>query len=425
MSLAAKRIHVLGLGNLGCFFAHCLRQADRITPITLLFHRESLYKDWDNAFQRISITTTEDFINDISYQNNNRASLLSSTSDPTTSISSAFDIESTFSTNSTISTHSSEGANNYRSNDESPIYNLVLATKSFQTLDALSSIKHRLTDQSSILFVQNGLGIIPEINQVLFPDILTRPSYLVSLVSHGLYSSGPFKSILAGPGRVIFGHISKPSPMSSALVDVILDTLMLNASYFDHLDIRNFQMEKLVVNAIINPLSALFRCENGKLFWVGTNRILVRSLMKRLISEINQVFVRLDGLNGPLDPDRFAVGNMESMVTGIARKTRNNLSSMLQDVLHHGDTEIDYINGWIVSEGEKKGIDVRCNKKLIELVKKREKLTEDLIELHFPGTITRKDMNAWTQALEGLRLNGIKDTKKPIFNQTGLCLEAW
>ncbi|POS83637.1 hypothetical protein EPUL_003623 [Erysiphe pulchra] len=385
MSLVTKRIHVLGLGNL-----------------------ESLYQDWEKAFRRISITTTNEFINDSYYQSNHRSSLSSPQSEPGTVSSSAYDIESTSSTS-----------------DETPIYNLILATKSFKSLDALSSIKHRLSNKSSILFAQNGLGVIPEINRVLFPDILTRPSYLIALVSHGLYSSGPFKTVHAGPGRILFGHFSELSPTLSILMEKILAASMLNASYFEHVDLHNFQIEKLVINAIINPLSAIFRCANGKLFWIGIKRILVRSLMKRLISEINKVLLRLDGLEGPLDPDRFAIGNMELLVTGIARKTRNNLSSMLQDVLHHRDTEIDYINGWIVAKGEEMGIDVRCNKKLIELVKSREKLTDDEIEVHFPGTISCEEVNAWTQALEDLRCNGIKNSKKLKFNDRGLCLEAW
>lgn len=393
MSLVTKHVHILGLGNVGCFFAHNLQIADKVAPISLLFHRKSLAEEWDNASRRISITTDDS----------------NSSQGTVTACSHAYGIES-------ISPPSSE---------QSHIHNLIVATKSYQTLEALSAIRHRLTSKSTLLFVQSSLEIISKINHNLFSDPYTRPSYLIALVSHGLFSIAPFKSVYKGQGRVLLGHISEPSAMTSTLVERILAASTLNATYFDRDDLRNFHLEKLIADAIINPLTALFRCRNGHLFWNGIARKPLKKLTKRLVLEINQALFKLDDEIGSIDPDRFAVSNMEIMVFGTARKTRSNLTPMLQDVLRQRQTEIDSINGWIVEEGEKRGVDMQCNKTLIELVKKGEKLNEDQIETHFPGTISCQEMNAWNQELHELKLGGFQSSKKFLYNERKECVNAW
>jgi 2-dehydropantoate 2-reductase len=56
----------------------------------------------------------------------------------------------------------------------------------------------------------------------------------------------------------------------------------------------------------------------------------------------------------------------------VCQATAINYSSMLQDVLNHKRTEIDFINGAIVREGESLGIPVPVNKTLTLLVKAME-----------------------------------------------------
>ncbi len=53
----------------------------------------------------------------------------------------------------------------------------------------------------------------------------------------------------------------------------------------------------------------------------------------------------------------------------IARRTANNLSSMLQDVLRGAPTEIDAICGVIVDMGEQTGVPTPINRTLLLLVK--------------------------------------------------------
>ncbi|KAJ3046985.1 hypothetical protein HK097_000347 [Rhizophlyctis rosea] len=66
----------------------------------------------------------------------------------------------------------------------------------------------------------------------------------------------------------------------------------------------------------------------------------------------------------------MTVGQAAKEVWEVIEKTRKNRSSMFQDVAAgKPDTEIDYINGYIVRQASKYGIDVPTNKVIVDLIK--------------------------------------------------------
>jgi 2-dehydropantoate 2-reductase len=106
----------LGIGNLGKLLAHSLRKCHPQTPITLLFQRQSLVDEWNEAGQRIEV-------------------LRNGESDQ----QGGFDYETLF-------------------EDQSLIKNLIVATKTYATVQALTPLKYRLGPGSTLLFLQNGIG---------------------------------------------------------------------------------------------------------------------------------------------------------------------------------------------------------------------------------------------------------------------------
>ena len=112
-----NRIHILGIGNLSKLFAHSLRKFHPPTPITLLFHRPDLVDEWHNAGQQIEITRNgkPDLQGDFEYE--------------------------------TVKRHRGH------------IENLIIGTKTYATVGALTPLKEYLTPQSNLLFLQNGIGM--------------------------------------------------------------------------------------------------------------------------------------------------------------------------------------------------------------------------------------------------------------------------
>jgi len=76
------------------------------------------------------------------------------------------------------------------------------------------------------------------------------------------------------------------------------------------------------------------------------------------------------------------------MTMEVLRNTAKNYSSMLRDVQRGVPTEIDFINGAIVKEGEKHGVNVEFNKRIIKLLQKpqlRASVLNDYLKTKSPG----------------------------------------
>jgi 2-dehydropantoate 2-reductase len=61
--------------------------------------------------------------------------------------------------------------------------------------------------------------------------------------------------------------------------------------------------------------------------------------------------------------------DMKEELLAICQKTASNLNSMYQDILAKRQTEIDYINGALVREGEALGVEVPLNRAITGLIK--------------------------------------------------------
>lgn len=122
-------------------------------------------------------------------------------------------------------------------------------------------------------------------------------------------------------------------------------------------DAQSLVWGKLVVNAAINPLTALLRVRNGELL----ERPSAREWMGRLATETAQT-AGAEKIILPFDDPVF-------FAEEVARKTSANHSSMLQDVLRNAPTEIDAICGAVVRAAQKHNIETPANRLCWDLVK--------------------------------------------------------
>jgi 2-dehydropantoate 2-reductase len=130
-------------------------------------------------------------------------------------------------------------------------------------------------------------------------------------------------------------------------------------------DFKNRQWNKLFVNSVINPITALTRKQNG---------IVLSKYLEEAVENIAEECVSVAAREGcEADKD-----NVLDLVHSIASKTFMNTSSMLQDVQRGRMTEIDSINGYVISLARKHGIKVPVNEILYSLVKSMEDTTFQL-----------------------------------------------
>ncbi|KAL2831221.1 ketopantoate reductase PanE/ApbA C terminal-domain-containing protein [Aspergillus cavernicola] len=370
------RIHILGVGNIGTFVAHSLASRPSPPPITLLMHHAGAYSSWLSRKECLTIQSNglddskTGFDVNVFHEGTWRSLPFGNKEDD------GLPVER-LSISENIARRIADLPNSEE--DKEPIECLIVSVKAPVTAMALENVCHRLTPQSTVLFLQNGMGAIEEINEKVFPDPSRRPHYMFGIISHGLYYKEHFYITQAGVGTMILGPELPRNSESLALNDkepewapstkYLLRTLTLTpplvAVAEPSSSLLLHQLEKLAMNSIINPLTVLLNCHNGDLLY---NYSITR-VMRLLLFEISSVICSLPELQGiPGIESRFSPERLRGMAMQLANKTAKNKSSMLQDVLAGKVTEIEYMNGYIVRRGEELGIKCVVNYMIKHLV---------------------------------------------------------
>ncbi len=221
----------------------------------------------------------------------------------------------------------------------------LVLVKSWQTARAAKQLATCLESEGLALTLQNGLNNRQSLANVLKPQ---RVALGVTTTGATLVEPGLIRPV--GDEVITLGVHSRLKPLSDMLrsagfvVDTVADTSAL-------------LWGKLVINASINPLTALLRVTNGELLV----RKPARNLMGITARETAAVAVAR-GIRLPY-PDPVVA------VETIARRTAENYSSMLRDVIRGAETEIDSINGAIVNAGEETNVPTPVNRTLWQLIK--------------------------------------------------------
>ncbi|KAF7971398.1 hypothetical protein HWV62_21238 [Athelia sp. TMB] len=313
-----------------------------------------------------------------------------------------------------------------------PIESLIITTKSHATFNVVKRLLPRLSAESTIVLLQNGMGVYERLVSELFRNPETRPQFILASNTHGAWVKNLEQVVHAGIGEIQFGVVPDPrgrdfeaalkdeslhyrdrrlriddigsrdDPSSSAaspsyqslrLTVAALSALEpLDAKWVPISDVQLAMRRKVVVNSIINPLTAIMGCRNGDLFRDPASLRIAR----RVSSEASSAFAAeiaagaqtmLDALNDPDDEERVPLGSrlpralepqfLEEETIRVAKATAANVSSMLADVRNGKLTEVDNLNGYLVRLGAMYGVKMRYTMMLGDLVRMRHDIPFD------------------------------------------------
>jgi 2-dehydropantoate 2-reductase len=229
----------------------------------------------------------------------------------------------------------------------------IVLVKAWQTERVAAQLRGCLADDGLALTLQNGLGNRETLIQSLGLDRVALGS-----TTTGATLLGPGQVKAGGEGVISLEQNQALGPLEAALRSAGFNVQLVE-------DTGALIWGKLVVNAAINPLTALLRVKNGELL----ERPSAREMMKALALETAKV-AHAENIQLPFeDPLQIA--------EDVARKTAENTSSMLQDVLRGALTEIDAICGAVVRAAEKHNIETPVNRVCWQLVKALVRTKED------------------------------------------------
>jgi 2-dehydropantoate 2-reductase len=227
------------------------------------------------------------------------------------------------------------------------IHYLIVPLKAYDIVPFLQQIMPYLADDAAIILCHNGLGTIEPVT-----DLLTKNMNLFfCTTSNGLYKNkdGIFQ---AGLGESQWSHVAGNTPEKLSNDDLV--PLFVRITQVDNL--QKILWQKLIVNCVINPLTALHNVKNGALAQKGYAEN-IECIIKETLLVANKVGISLE------------FQTMLNTVNQVIANTAENYSSMNQDVKSHKQTEIDFISGYVIKEGLKLNIPTPVCQSLYDQIK--------------------------------------------------------
>ncbi|PYE45760.1 ketopantoate reductase family protein [Paenibacillus barcinonensis] len=223
-------------------------------------------------------------------------------------------------------------------------------------IDQIRSLKD-LSEQHylKIACYQNGIGHLDKL-QAALPGCL-----LCSAITTEGVKREAFRVQRAGEGETRLGlsvtSVKREGPTDEEQTIFTLARLMKQAGFDCTVsnEIDKLIYRKLLINAVINPLTAIWRIPNGELL----QRIDRLNMMRQLYDEALGVY---EAMGVQMDEDLW------EQVKGVCRSTASNTSSMLADVLHKRTTEVESINGSIVNMAKQFNLNVSAHETLLHLI---------------------------------------------------------
>lgn len=218
---------------------------------------------------------------------------------------------------------------------------VIITTKAYDLIPALKSIKPLLRKDTLIAYLQNGLGLEDEAKKIIKKNIFRG----VALIG----------ATFLKPGEVIYNSPCRIILETNPKLRQFLKDSKLEIKYVKN--IMSSVWQKAMVNCVLNSLTALYQVSNGGLL---KHKNMVKAVSKECIqiAKKSGVHIRQD---------------TEKNIFAVIRRTKDNKSSMYQDILKGKKTEIDYLNGAIVRLAEKHKIKAPINYVLTGIIKSLEK----------------------------------------------------
>ena len=226
---------------------------------------------------------------------------------------------------------------------------VLFCVKSPDTETAAALMRPYLAADTLVLSLQNGVDNTERLRQVL-PG--TAVAAAVVYVAVGMVGPGHLRHF--GRGDLV---IEAP-PVQSALSGEVLAQVLAAADVPTQVsaDVPGALWAKLILNCVYNGASAITQMPYGQLVQ-GQG---VKALMRDVTNECLAV-AAAQGVT--------VTGDAHAAVEQLAVSMAGQLSSTARDLARGKPSEIDYLNGLVVRQGEALGIAVPVNRVLWALVK--------------------------------------------------------
>jgi 2-dehydropantoate 2-reductase len=226
---------------------------------------------------------------------------------------------------------------------------VLVSVKTYATQVAVQSIQGLCNVSTVLLTLQNGIGNFERISEVV-----GEASTVVGVTAQGATLLEPGRVRHGGNGLTVVGEFrGNPTERVHTIVHCFREAGIETRA---GANMQQLIWQKLMVNVGINAITALTGIRNGQINTIPDARSLCRAAVEEALLVAERKGFTFDG-------------DMVERVFAVAEATSRNRSSMGQDIDRRRPTEIDAINGAIVSYGKELGLPVVVNETLTRLVR--------------------------------------------------------
>ncbi|GAB6064978.1 2-dehydropantoate 2-reductase [Aquifex pyrophilus] len=235
---------------------------------------------------------------------------------------------------------------------------IIISVKSYDTESALKSVKPLVNEKNYVMIAQNGYGNYEKavelfgdgrviLSRIIFGSKVIKPGHIRITVSAD-------DVVIGDPSWKIKEEFLKK--LARIFTEAGIPTRYER-------DVYKYLIDKVIYNSALNPLGALFEVNYGKL----AENPYTKELMDRVIEEIFDVIKACNIPTFWKSAEEYKRVFYEKLVP----PTAEHFPSMLEDI-KKGKTEIDALNGAIVTLGRKCGVNTPVNEFITKMVKAKE-----------------------------------------------------
>lgn len=345
---ASRRVHILGFDPRAYLIAFELAGCKFLDPVKLLIHRRILMNNWDYEGQRLTMAMNDQIL-------------------------SRKHVEAEWT-----------GKGKQAAGTER-ITQLIVTLPCNETKKAIENLLHRIDNRTTICLIQDGLGVVEELNETLFQDPTKRPTFVLGhmTASVGFVKEVFYSSTLKKPGKLFLTALERgigqfsmikfhPPVEARSAATSFLHTLTtvpnLGAGAYP---LESFFMQKLpamVFHSVVEPLAIALDGSYEDVLRNETAMQLADDLLEELF---NVIWGMPELINGGKVIEHCGREALRKYAVKRLVEKGQSQSQMLSRVRAGKQVDIDYLNGYFVKRGRELGIKMPQNEMMIDVVKAR------------------------------------------------------
>ena len=251
---------------------------------------------------------------------------------------------------------------------------VFLVTKLNDIEDAIKRLENKLSSNYTLITMTNGM-----IEERFCPE-LGSEHLLGCVTSFGATKTGHAEADKTSSGEMVIGRLDgKKRKVDDQILEMLSATVPTTWSN----NVRNEKFSKLLINLSVASFGVISGMTLGDMLQRRITRIAFLTVLTEGVKVADLKGIEIQKLNS-LNLSFLALKKKELhgfsikhflqhlIIKMIGKKYKDLKSSSLQSIERGKKTEIDFLNGYLVDEGEKYGVETPLNKYVHETIREIE-----------------------------------------------------